>query len=291
MPMLVTTEQLAAHLDDSAWIVFDCRHDLMDAAKGERAYAKGHIPGARFASVDTVLSGAKTGRNGRHPLPNPAAFAGFLAAHGVGMATQVVAYDASGGQYAARFWWLARWIGVDHVVLLDGGWAKWVAENRPQSAGSAAVPEVAAGIRRDRPADRTLNASPNPAHVWAAEDVLGRMNDPHSALIDARAPERYRGEVEPVDAVAGHIPGALNRFFKANLHDDLTFRSPDALRQEFEALLAGKRASEVGHQCGSGITACVNLFAMEYAGLRGSKLYAGSWSEWIADPKRPVARG
>jgi thiosulfate/3-mercaptopyruvate sulfurtransferase len=278
MKMLVTTEELAAHLNDPNWVVFDCRHDLMDPEKGARAYAEGHIPGAYFAPVDTALSGPKTGTNGRHPLPPPDAFAEFLVRHGVRAGTQVVAYDDVGGQYAARLWWLARWIGADCVALLDGGWTKWVGENRPQTRET---PPVRAGA---------LSAQPNPALVWTAADVTRRLNDTTTALIDARAPERYRGEVEPIDRVAGHIPGALNRFFKSNLNLDLTLRPAEALRREFEELLTGKSPSDVGHQCGSGITACANLFAMEYAGLPGSKLYPGSWSEWIADPNRPVAK-
>lgn len=277
--MLVSTTELAAHLDDPDWVIFDCRHDLMEPAKGARVYAEGHVPGAHFAPVDQALSGNKSGRNGRHPLPAPQAFADFLAQHGVRPEATVVAYDDVGGQYAARLWWLARWIGFERVVLLDGGWPKWVAEKRAQSRET---PIPAAG---------SLPVKLNPSLVWTVEDVTRRLGDSASALIDARAAERYRGEVEPMDPVAGHIPGALNRFFKLNLNADLTFRTPAELRQEFTALLQGKAPAQVGHQCGSGITACVNLFAMEHAGLRGSKLYAGSWSEWIADPQRPVSKG
>lgn len=277
--MLVSTADLAARLQDPSWVIFDCRHDLLDTAKGEQLYRESHIPGAHFAPVDVVLSGPKTGTNGRHPLPDPRLLAGFLSGRGVTPETQIVAYDDVGGQYAARLWWLARWIGAPRVALLDGGWTKWLAEARPVTAE---IPELTSG---------GIEARPESDRIWLAQDVEQRRADPASLVLDARAPERYRGDVEPVDAVGGHIPGAVNRFFKTNLRTDLTFRPAAELRQEFETLLAGRRPADLGHQCGSGITACVNLFAMEYAGLPGSKLYAGSWSEWIADPARPVAKG
>jgi thiosulfate/3-mercaptopyruvate sulfurtransferase len=277
--MLVSTETLASHLNDPDWVVFDCRHDLSDPERGGRLYRIQHIRGAHFAPVDTVLSGPKTGINGRHPLPEPDAFADFLARHGVSDASMVVAYDDVGGQYSARLWWMARWIGLKRVALLDGGYPKWMSEGRPVSA--------------DIPVARTamLRARTVPEMVWTVADVQQRLGDSHSALVDARAAERYRGEVEPIDRIPGHIPGAVNRFYKANLNDDLTLRPAGELKREFEGLLDGRRPEDVGHHCGSGITACANLFAMEYAGLRGSKLYAGSWSEWIADPSRPIAKG
>jgi len=277
--MLVTTDELAHHLADPRWVVFDCRHDLTDPARGERWYREGHIPGAHFAAVDTVLSGAKNGRNGRHPLPAPEGFADFLGRHGVSDTTQVVAYDDVGGQYAARLWWMARWIGLTKVALISGGYTKWLQEERP----------VTAEIPTLRPA--VLRAIQNPSMIWTTAEVEKRMSLPGSALVDARAPERFRGDVEPIDRVAGHIPGAKNRFYKANLNADATFRSAADLRREFSALIGAAPTDQVGHQCGSGITACANLFAMEYAGMPGSKLYVGSWSEWIADPERPIAKG
>ena len=277
--MLVSTDQLSKHLHDPSWVVFDCRHDLVDHAKGAQLYAAGHIPGARFAPVETALAGPKTGTNGRHPLPSPDAFAAFLAAHGVSAGSTVVAYDDSGGLYAARLWWQAKWIGLRSVALLDGGIPKWLAEGR------ALTTDVPA------PTPAVLHAQADASLVWDADQVLGSLSDPASAILDARAAERYRGDVEPMDPVAGHIPGALNRFYKANLQADLTFRPADELKKEFSTLLENRAPEKVAHQCGSGITACANLFAMEYAGLPGSKLYAGSWSEWVADPKRPVARG
>jgi thiosulfate/3-mercaptopyruvate sulfurtransferase len=278
--MLVSTETLASHLNDPSWVIFDCRHDLVDHSKGERLYAQGHLPGAHFASVDTALAGKKNGGNGRHPLPTPAAFGEFLARHGVTPTTTLVAYDDAGGLYAARLWWMARWIGLTQVALLDGGWQKWLAEGR--------------AITTEVPVLRLPTALPVRANenlVWSADDVLSQLSDASFGLIDARAGERYRGEVEPMDPVAGHIPGALNRFYKINLNADLTFRPAAELKQEFGALIGARAPERVGHQCGSGITACANIFAMEYAGLPGSKLYAGSWSEWVADSSRPVAKG
>ena len=276
--MLVSTAQLSDHLTDPSWVIFDCRHDLMDHGKGARLYHEGHIPGANFAPVESALSGIKTGTNGRHPLPTPEIFAAFMATHGVSEASTVVAYDDSGGLYAARLWWLARWIGLKSVALLDGGIPHWIAEGRPITA---AIPAL-------RPTK--LTAYVNPDMAWDAKAVLSHLSDPSSAIIDARAAERFRGEVETIDQVAGHIPGALNRFYKTNLKADLTFRPADELKREFSALLQARLPENIVHQCGSGITACANIFAMEYAGLPGSKLYPGSWSEWIADPVRPVTR-
>lgn len=278
--MLIRTDDLASHLNDPSWVIFDCRHDLVDHGKGERLYRENHLPGAHFASVETALAGSKTGKNGRHPLPTPEAFAEFLARCGVTRASKIVAYDDAGGLYAARLWWMARWIGLENVALLDGGWQKWTAENRAvTTAVPTPKPVPALAVTMDRTA------------VLSAADVLNRLSDPSSALIDARAGERYRGEVEPMDPVAGHIPGALNRFYKTNLKADLTFRPADELKTEFRTLIGSRAPERIAHQCGSGITACANLFAMEYAGLPGSKLYAGSWSEWVSDPTRPVARG
>ena len=277
--MVVSTTELSEHLNDPDWVIFDCRHDLMDPGKGAAIYAGEHIMGAYFASVDTDLSGAKTGHNGRHPLPRPGDFTAFLAKHGVTEKTRVIAYDDVGGQYAARLWWVARWIGFEGVALLDGGWAKWRAEGRP-------VDQLVPALRKG-----ALAARVNESLLVRVDEVLANLDTSKRVVIDARAPERYRGEVEPLDRVAGHIPGALNRGFKQNLNEDLTLRGPAELRANFEALLGTRLPEEVVHQCGSGITACVNLLAMEQAGLTGSKLYAGSWSEWSSDPTRPVATG
>jgi thiosulfate/3-mercaptopyruvate sulfurtransferase len=278
--MLIEAEQLSRHLHADEWLIFDCRHDLADAARGARVYGEGHIPGAFFAPVETELSGVKTGTNGRHPLPQPEDFAAFLNRHGATPATQIVAYDDVGGQYAARLWWLARWIGVKKVAVLDGGLPKWLAEKR--------------ALTTEIPAPRgpgKIVAHPHAADFCDTPAVLAVATTGGGVVLDARAPERFRGETEPIDKVAGRIPSARNRFFKTNLRADLTFRPAEELRTEFEALLGTMRPEQVIHQCGSGVTACVNLLAMEYAGLPGSKLYPGSWSEWIADPARPIARG
>ena len=277
--MLIDTSQLALLLADPSWVIFDCRHDLMDKGKGERLYAESHLPGAHFVRVETDLSGAKSGQNGRHPLPDAQAFADLLGRHGVTSDSTVVAYDDVGGQYAARLWWLAKWIGFTRVLLLDGGWAKWIAEGRPVTA---AVPSA-------RPS--SLMARPDPSLLWTVDDVATNLQTSQAVILDARTPERYRGESEPIDAKAGHIPGARNRFFKLNLKPDLTFRDPAELRREFVELTAEAGGRPLVHQCGSGVTACVNLFAMDYAGLPGSRLFVGSWSEWIADPSRPIASG
>ena len=279
--MLVSTAKLASHLNDPTWVIFDCRHDLVDHGKGAKLFAESHLVGAHFAPVEAALAGAKNGRNGRHPLPAPDQFAAFLAAHGVNKTSRIVAYDDAGGLYAARLWWLARWIGFKQVALLDGGWQKWISEGR---AVTAEMPVAQSNVTSNAP---TVDTS----LVWGTGDVLRRLEQSGSLLIDARAGERFRGEIEPMDPVAGHIPGAVNRFFKANLNSDLTLRPGAELQREFLALIGARAAENVGHSCGSGITACANIFAMEYAGLKGSKLYAGSWSEWVSDPTRPVARG
>jgi thiosulfate/3-mercaptopyruvate sulfurtransferase len=276
--MLVSTDELAKHLEDPTWIVFDCRHDLGDFEKGARLYRAGHIPGAHFAPVESELSGPKTGRNGRHPLPEPQAFADFLARHGASDRSTIVAYDDVGGQYAARLWWLARWIGLDRVKLLDGGFPKWQAEGRPLSTS---VPVAKPSLVR---------AKAHPEMVCNVSELQEKLRGPAISLIDARTAERWRGETEPIDRIAGRVPGSINRFFKGNLKADQTFRPATEIRRELETLLP-HRGANVVHMCGSGVTACVNLFAMEYAGLPGSRLYPGSWSEWIADPARPIGKG
>lgn len=278
--MLISASALAARPDDATLVVFDCRHDLADHGKGAALHAAGHVPGAFFAPVETALSGVKTGKNGRHPLPDPHAFAAFLASCGVTPDTTVVGYDDAGGMFAARLWWLCRWIGHARASVLDGGWQAWLAGGHPV----ATQPPV------PRATPPSLPVTLTSGDVLDADEVMARLDRPDTLLIDARAPARYRGDLEPLDPVAGHIPGASNRFYQANLRPDHTFRPPGELRAEFGALLAGRPPSAVGHTCGSGITACANLFAMELAGLSGSRLYAGSWSEWVADPTRPVAR-
>lgn len=275
---LVAVSELKARLSDADWCAIDCRHDLMDVELGRRQYAQGHIPGAQFASIDDDLSGPKTGTNGRHPLPDRARLAAKFAAWGIGSDTQIVAYDASGGQFAARLWWLARWLGHDKVALLDGGWPLWLAET-----GLASIEPSA------RPPGR-FTAGESLEGVVSAHE-LQRLLVNHSALlVDARAPERYEGRLEPIDPVAGHIPGAISRFWQTNLADG-RFKPAAQLRAEYEQLLAGRSPAQMVAQCGSGVTACHHLLAMHVAGLPGARLYVGSWSEWIADPSRPVATG
>lgn len=277
--LLVSTQELAARLSNADVVVCDCRHDLMDLEKGRRAYAEGHIPGAHFLHLDEALSGKKTGTNGRHPLPDIAAFASKMGAIGIDTNKRVIAYDDAGGPYAARLWWLLRWLGHDNVAVLDGGINKWLAEGRPTDQNPPNA----------QPA--TFVATPKNAMAVDADFLMANIKQSTSVVVDARAPERYRGETEPIDPVAGHIPGALNRLFKNNLNADDTFKTAATLKQEFSELLGGKPPSQVINQCGSGVTACHNLLAMEIAGLGGSKLYPGSWSEWCADSARPVATG
>ena len=274
---LVSPADLAAHLDDPAWIVFDCRHDLADIEAGRCAYSQSHIPGARFAHLDEDLSGAKTGSNGRHPLPDPEKFCARLAALGMRNDIQAVCYDASGGFFAARLWWMLRWVGHTRVAVLDGGWDAW------QQAGSrvtAQAPAVQPGNFSGKPRDITVDAG----------FVLQQLLHPKIKLIDARSADRFRGENETLDPVGGHIPGAVNRFFKSNLAADGRFKTATDLKSEYAQLLGTLPPAQVVHQCGSGVTACHNLLAMEIADLSGSRLYPGSWSEWCSDPQRPVAR-
>jgi thiosulfate/3-mercaptopyruvate sulfurtransferase len=270
---LVSTGELARHPE---WRVFDCRHDLMQPALGEVQYREAHIPGALFAHMERDLSGPKTGSNGRHPLPSREAFTGWLGRHGLAPGDQVVCYDAANGATAARLWWMLRWIGHEAAAVLDGGLTKWQAEGRPVTA------EVPRFEPRVYPARSGGVAAVDVTEVQAQRE--------RALLLDARAPARFRGEQEPIDPVAGHIPGARNRFNLDNVTGGGTFKPAAELKAQFEALLGGTPPGEVVHYCGSGVAACHNLLAMEIAGLRGGKLYAGSWSEWSADPRRPVAR-
>ncbi|TJZ73866.1 sulfurtransferase [Chitiniphilus eburneus] len=278
MSPLISVEQLKSQLNNANVVVVDCRHDLAQPQAGAVAYAAGHIPGAIFAHLDTVLSGAKTGTNGRHPLPEATALVAWLGANGIGNDTHVVAYDASGGMFAARLWWLLRWLGHDAVQVLDGGLPAWVAAGQSLSETEASVPQQRF-VPDTRPAMRVNSA-----------DVLANLDTAAFQVVDARSAERYAGIGETLDPVGGHIPGALNRFFQNNLDGAGRFKSPDVLRAEWQALLAGRPVEETVHQCGSGVTACHNLLALEVAGLPGARLYPGSWSEWCADPARPVAR-
>jgi thiosulfate/3-mercaptopyruvate sulfurtransferase len=260
-------------------LVFDCSFDLADTAAGERAYANGHIPGAHYLHLDRDLSGPKTGTNGRHPMPDRHTLVGMLAAHGLNQTQQVVAYDAQGGMYAARLWWLLRWLGHDSAAVLDGGLQAW------QAGGFALDTQVPAKTAGNFKAGAPLVATVD------AQAVLRNLTTHERVVIDARAPDRYRGENETIDPVGGHIPGALNHFFKDNLTADGRFKAAHTLREAFSNLLNGKSPEYAILQCGSGVTACHNALAMEVAGLHGAALYPGSWSEWCADPSRPVATG
>lgn len=284
---LIDARTLIANLSapsDTDWLVIDCRFNLGNTQAGETAYAQGHMAGALYAHLDRDLSGPKTGTNGRHPLPSPEAFERTAQAWGLTPATQVVAYDDAGGMFAARLWWLLRWAGHEAVQVLDGGWQAWQAAQGPVDATSTDAPQPT----------RARSAFAIQAHhdwVRSAHEVLALLDQPEKqTLVDARAPDRFRGENETMDPVGGHIPGARNRFFQLNLQADGRFKSPEQLRGEFTELLAGQDWASVTHQCGSGVTACHNLLAMAHAGLPVTALYAGSWSEWCADPARPTAR-
>ena len=286
MPLtaLVSTAELALHLDDPAWVILDSQHDLMNPAFGRAAYAQEHIPGARFISLDDDLAEHGGHGRGRHPLPPPAALAASFSRLGIDAGKQVVIYDSAGGSYAARAWWCLRWLGHRAAAVLNGGITQWRTERRTLSA--AQPPWQAA---------RFL-AQPDDSMRVDSAAVLAQISGPGLGLasgrvIDARAPERFSGSTEPIDPVAGHIPGALNRFWKNNLGPDGRFKSADQLRTELTAMAGGLAPQQLIHQCGSGVTACHNLMAMEVAGLPGGKLYPGSWSEWCSDPARPVATG
>ncbi len=282
---LISAEALQALLaDGTPVVVIDTGFDLADPQAGERAWRDAHVPRSHYLHLERDLAGANTDAGGvfrgRHPLPERADFAATLGRCGVTPATPVVVLDRQGGMYAARLWWMLRWMGHADVAVLDGGAAAWVA------AGGALVGDASASAPESAPPypDR-----PSLAAIISIDDLavqLGRIR-----LVDARAGERFRGEVEPLDATAGHIPGALNRFFKDNLGADGRFKSAAELRADFAPLLGAEAAPRIVHQCGSGVTACHNLLAMEHAGLAGSVLYAGSWSEWSSQPSRPVARG
>jgi thiosulfate/3-mercaptopyruvate sulfurtransferase len=274
---LISTAELAQHLGDPGLVVVDCRHNLAIPDGGEQAYRKGHIPGALFMHLDRHLSGPKTGNNGRHPLPDVNTLAATLGSFGIDASKQVVAYDQNAGMWASRLWWLLRWLGHSAVAVLDGGLDKWLAEGRALSVNS---PE----------ARSTRFVPAHPQAVASADEILRHLNDDELLVLDARAPERYRGDLEPIDPVAGHIPGARNRPYTENLGAQGMFKPAGLLRSEFQALLGEHPPSKVVHQCGSGVTACHSVLAMAVAGLAGSRLYPGSWSEWIADPARPIAR-
>jgi thiosulfate/3-mercaptopyruvate sulfurtransferase len=278
---LISAQALRALVASGApLLVLDCSFDLSAPDRCEGAYAERHLPGALYLHLDRDLSAPKDGRNGRHPLPTAEEFASRMARLGCHDGLHVVAYDTAGGMYAARLWWMLRWIGHADVQVLDGGLAAW------DGAGGAlvggAVPPRSAGQCSVRPAlARNLSFA----------DVLAGLGQGQRLIVDARAPDRFRGENETLDPVGGHIPGAANRFFRENLAPDGQFKPADQLRTEWLALMGTRGAVDLVAQCGSGVTACHNLLALESAGLTGASLYAGSWSEWCAQPEAPVAIG
>ncbi|WP_316150907.1 sulfurtransferase [Cupriavidus sp. BIC8F] len=280
-PLISVTALQSLLATPGGCVVIDCSFDLADPAAGREAYRTGHLPGAFYLHLDNELSGPKTGSNGRHPLPDADGLAARLQALGVDDDTPVVAYDAQGGMFAARLWWLLRWLGHDAVAVLDGCKDAWVKAGLPLEHDAAQEPEFPGKFQRRKSLVPTVDAA-------ALVDNLERAS---LLVVDARAPDRFRGENETLDPVGGHIPGAANRFFKDNLGTDGRFKPAETLRAEFGAVLGARAPAQAVMQCGSGVTACHNLLALEAAGLGGAALYPGSWSEWCADPARPVATG
>ena len=276
---LISPAELSPHVSDDDWVVIDCRFDLGDPSKGETLYLESHIPGALYAHLDRDLSGEKTGSNGRHPLPSAEQMRVRFGALGIGPSVQVVACDEDSGMYAARLWWMLRFMGHDKVAVLDGGIARWIREGHA----------VRGGREQARPA--TFVGAPRESWRLDADAVASGLGDPSRMLVDARAEPRYRGDSEPLDKKAGHIPGARNYFFQRNLDEDKTFKSAESLRAQWESLLGGTDPQQVVMYCGSGVTACHNLLALEHAGLAGARIFPGSWSEWSSDPDRPIETG
>ena len=271
---LIAPHALAAHLGDPAWAIVDCRTDLTNPSWGRSTYLQEHIPGALHADLDTDLSAPRTGLNGRHPLPTPEHLASVFSRWGIDEGVQVVAYDAGVDFFAARLWWSLRYLGHESVWVLDGGYAAWQAAGLPTSAGE----EVRS--------PRRFIARPHPEHIQTAPQIPGARR-----LLDARAPERYRGEVEPLDRVPGHIPGARSYEWRRSFGPDARLLPARALRAQLEGALAGVPPDQTVVYCGSGVSASHVLLALAAAGLDGARLYPGSWSEWCADPSRPVAKG
>ncbi len=278
---LISVDELAEHIEDEKWVILDCRHDLSNPNAGRSAYAEGHIPGAQFVHLDFDLSGNKINDIGafcgRHPLPDRSIFVAKLRSWGISNDTQVIGYDGQGGMFAARLWWMLRWIGHQAVAVLDGGIPAWQAAGKPVSTG---VPSVRSGAIQDQ--DPLVR-------IASVHDVQANILSRLSTLVDARSADRFRGENETLDPIGGHIPGAKNRFFKDNLNEQGCFKSPEQLHKEWAQIITDSRKSIM--QCGSGVTACHNLLALEVAGMTGAALYAGSWSEWCIDPRRPIATG
>jgi len=276
---VVDADTLGRNLGNPGWRAVDCRHNLLRPDAGQQAYGEGHIAGAVFAHLDRNLSGPKTSHSGRHPLPDPDQLAECFRGWGIDPDTQIVAYDDNNGQFAGRMWWLARWLGHDKVALLDGGWQGAIKAGLVMQSGEF-LP-ARGRFERAKSLERAVDV----------EAVQAAHADSAWLVIDARAPDRYAGQNETIDAVGGHIPGAVNRFWQSNLLPDGRFKPAEQLRSEFVALLGDRAPAHVIVQCGSGVTACHHLVAMQRAGITGATLYPGSWSQWISDPSRPIAVG
>jgi thiosulfate/3-mercaptopyruvate sulfurtransferase len=279
MEPLITPKELAPYLTDLEWVVVDCRHSLTDPAYGRKAYAAGHLPTAVFAELDQDLCGTVRAGTGRHPLPSWDAFCRWLGRRGVHPRSFVVAYDDSHGAYASRLWWMLRALGHERTAVLDGGYARWVREERP----------VEQAVFKPRPA--TYRAKPDAAMMVNLGTLQRELGQAHLLLVDARAAERYRGEHEPIDPRAGHIPGAVNLPFLDNVDADGVFLPAQQLRRRLRAAFGSVAPERTVHYCGSGVTACHNLLAMAVAGMPMGRLYPGSWSQWCADPDRPAELG
>jgi len=277
---VISVAGLAAELSDPSFVVIDVRSSLADPGYGRRAFEQGHIPGSSFANLDGELSDPPGHGRGRHPLPDVAQMAATFGRLGIDGSCQVVAYDDSDGMFASRLWWMLRYLGHDRVAVLDGGYAAWKAAGMEVS--TVACPPRAPAVFVPRPAA---------LRVATADDVESMRLDPDRILVDSRSPERFRGENETIDPVGGHIPGARNRFFKLNVREDGSFRPPAELEADFRELFGDTSPGDAVFYCGSGVTACHNVLAATHAGLDSPVLYAGSWSEWISDPSRPVATG
>lgn len=273
---LISSAELLPNLYNNSWVVVDCRFDLEDKMAGERAYREAHIPGAVFAHLEEDLSAELTGDNGRHPLPTIDALTAHFSRWGIDDAFQVVAYDARGGGFAARLWWSLRYLGHDAVAVLNGGFPAWKRDGHP----------VRGGEEENTP--RTFQSKVRPTMLVDTSVVEASLENKDILLLDSRSGERYRAEEEPIDPIAGHIPGALNHFWGSNLNADGLFLPEETLRSRFETILGDKQLGSAIVYCGSGVTGCLNLLALEHVGLQGARLYAGSWSEWIANPDRPI---
>jgi thiosulfate/3-mercaptopyruvate sulfurtransferase len=280
---LIDVDSLQELLGGPRLAIIDCRFDLMNPEAGRQAYLRAHIPRARYADLDRDLSAPVGPHSGRHPLPSPAAFASRLGAMGIGDDAQVIAYDEANGSLAARLWWMLRWLGHGAAAVLDGGFKAWTARGGALESGQPT-------FRAEHFTPR-IGANDAAQPVLSSAELEAALRDSKTLLVDARAAERYAGTVEPIDSVAGHIPGAVNHPFTANLAADGRFLPAAELKRRWRERLGNAEPANLVAMCGSGVTACHNLLSLEVAGLTGGKLYAGSWSEWIRDPRRPVTRG